>query len=57
MHTHLSHTFSTILKTKQALTIQSQENNHTSHCLAQHLAQAEGSPLGEMLSLKRAPFA
>jgi len=57
IHTHSSQTFSTILKTRQALPIQSQESNHTSHCLAQHLAQAEGSRSGERLSLRRASFA
>jgi len=51
IHTHLSHSFSSILKTKQALFIQSQESNHNSHCLAQHLAQAEGSRSGEPLRL------
>jgi len=56
IHTHSSHNFSTILKIKQALSIQIQENNHTSHYLAQHLAQAEGSRSGERLSLSRAPF-
>jgi len=56
-HTHSYQTFSTILKTKQALSIQNQENNLTLHCLAQHLAQARGSRSGEMVSPRRAPFA
>ena len=46
-HTHSYQTFSTIPKTKQALSIQSQENNLTLHCLAQHLAQARRSRPGE----------
>jgi len=50
-------TFITILKIKQAFSIQSQENNHTLRCLAQHLAQAEGSRSGETFSPRRAPFA
>jgi len=55
-HTHSSQTFSTVLKTKQALSIQSQENNHTSHGLAQHLAQAGGSRSGETFSPRRTPL-
>jgi len=54
-HTHSYQTFSTILKAKQALTIQNQENHPTLHCLAQHLAQAGGSRSGEMVSPRRAP--
>ncbi|QCE04082.1 hypothetical protein DEO72_LG8g2115 [Vigna unguiculata] len=51
----ISLTTSTILKAKQALTIQNQENHPTLHCLAQHLAQAGGSRSGEMVSPRRAP--
>ena len=53
-HTHSYQTFSTIPKTKQVLSIQSQENHPTLHCLAQHLAQAGGSRSGEMVSPRRA---
>jgi len=44
-----------ILKTKPALSIQNQEKHPTLHCLAQHLAQAEGSRSGETVSLRRVP--
>ena len=47
MHTHLSHTLITILTFKPYIHQPSQENNHIAPCLAQHLAQAEGSRLGE----------
>jgi len=55
-HTHSYQTFITILKTKHALSIQSQENNPTLHCLAQHLAQGGGSRSGETFSPRRAPL-
>jgi len=53
MHTHLPHTFNTILKSKQTLTIQSQGNDQALHYLAQLLAQAEGSRSGEPPSPRR----
>ncbi|QCD79370.1 hypothetical protein DEO72_LG1g3009 [Vigna unguiculata] len=37
-------------------TIQEQTNIQSPHCLAQHLAQAEGSRSGETVSSKRVPF-
>jgi len=41
---------------KLILIIEEQISIQTAHCLAQPLAQAEGSRSGETSSLKRAPF-
>ena len=42
---------------KQIPIIQEQSNHQTAPCLAQPLAQAEGSRSGETFSLRRYPFA
>jgi len=55
-HTHSYQTFITIFKIKHALSTQSQESHPTLRCLAQSLAQAEGSRSGETCSLRRAPL-
>jgi len=41
---------------KQISIIQKQPSNQIAYCLAQPLAQAEGSCSGETCSLRRAPF-
>ena len=53
-HTPLYTYHSSYIHTQPKQTIQEQTNIQSQHCLAQHLAQAEGSRSGEMVSPRRA---
>ena len=58
MHIYLSRAFNTIINIQASINhFKISETTTQSHCLAQLLAQAEGSSSGKRLSLRRAPFA
>jgi len=55
-HTPLYTYHSSCIHTQPKQTIQEQTNIQSQHCLAQHLAQVEGSRSGETVSPRRVPF-
>jgi len=55
-HTSCSIIYSSYDHTQPKQIIQEQTDIQSQHCLAQHLAQAEGSRSGETVSLRRVPF-